>query len=109
MIAWTSPAPTVSDSPAMISLPSTSAWRSLISSMMRFLSCQTVLADTALERDAEQLSRLDRELHRQLLHHLAAEAVDDERHRVFLRDATAAAVEELVVADLAGRGLMLAL
>ncbi len=36
-----------------------------------------------------------------------AEAVDDHRHRVFLADATGAAVEQLVVGDLGGGGLVL--
>src|SRR5690606_35799458 len=36
-----------------------------------------------------------------------AEAVDDHRHRVLLADAAAAAIEQLVFADLGGRGLVL--
>src|SRR4051794_18795871 len=108
MMACTSPAPTVSDRPLMICLPSTSTWRSLISSIcdFRFLAAS---ADAALERDAQELPGLNGEFHGQLLHPLAAEAADDEGHRVLGRDAPAAAVEQLVVADLAGRGLVLAL
>src|SRR5690606_7548118 len=49
----------------------------------------------------------DRELHRQLAEDLLAEAVDDQRDRVLLGDAAAAAVEQLVLADLGGRGLVL--
>src|SRR6478736_4699778 len=108
MMAWTSPAPTRLDRPLMICLPATSTTRSLISSIIRsvFLAVST---HTAFERYAQQLPGLNREFHRQLLHHLAAEAADDEGHGVFLRDAAAAAVEQLVVADLAGGGLVLAL
>jgi hypothetical protein len=42
-------------------------------------------ADAPFEADLQQLLRLHRELHRQLLQHLAAEAVDDEADRVLLR------------------------
>src|SRR5215213_9919533 len=92
MMACTSPAPTVSERPLMICLPATSTWRSLISSIFdfRFLSAS---AHAALERDAQKLPGLDGEFHGQLLHHLAAEAADDEGHRVLGRDAAAAAVE----------------
>src|SRR5690606_27476912 len=45
--------------------------------------------------------------HRQLAEDLLAEAVDDHRHRVLLADAARAAVEQLVVADLGGAGLVL--
>ena len=38
--------------------------------------------DAAFEADAEQFLRLDGELHRQLLQHFLAEAVDDQRDRV---------------------------
>src|SRR3712207_5329026 len=111
MIACTSPGPTASERPLMIFLPSTLTCRSLISSMtirsLPILGCGS--ADAAFKGDAEELPGLDRELHRQLLHHLAAEAVDDERHRVLLGDAAGAAVEELVVADIARGRLVLAL
>ena len=50
--------------------------------------------------------RLDRELHRQLLEHLAAEAVDDHGHRVLFGDPPLAAVEQLVLADLRRRRLV---
>ena len=55
----------------------------------------------------KQVLRFDRELHRQLLEHRLAEAVDDHVHRVLLRDPAAAAIEELVVGDLRGRRLVL--
>src|SRR5215472_15061072 len=64
-------------------------------------------ADTAFQADADQLLRLDRELHRQLLQDLLAEAVDDQRYSIFGRQAALAAVEELVVADLRRRRLVL--
>jgi hypothetical protein len=51
--------------------------------------------------------RFHRELHRQLLEHLLAEAVDDHRHRVLGGRCRAAAVEQLVLADLRGGGLVL--
>src|SRR5262245_11804689 len=108
MMACTSPAPTVSDRPSMICLPSTSAWRSLISSIITS-GCPIGSADAAFEGDAQKFAGLDGEFHRQLFHHLAAEAADDQRHRILGREATTAAVEQLIVADLAGRGLVLAL
>src|SRR5690606_19836494 len=49
----------------------------------------------------------DRELHRQLAEDLLAETVDDQRDRVLLGDAARAAVEQLVLADLGGGGLVL--
>ena len=51
--------------------------------------------------------RLDREFHGQLLHHLLAEAVDDQPDRVLVGKAALAAVEQLVLADLGGGRLML--
>src|SRR5690606_9415447 len=64
-------------------------------------------ADAAFERDFQQLLGLHRELHGQLAEDLLAEAVDDQRDRVLLGDAAAAAVEQLVLADLGGGGLVL--
>src|SRR3989304_1527554 len=61
------------------------------------------LADAPLEAHAEQLLRLDGELHGQLAEDLLAEAPDDQRDRVLHRDAALLAVENLVLADL-GRG-----
>src|SRR5690606_30266460 len=61
----------------------------------------------AFQRHFQQLLGLDRELHRQLAEDLLAEAIDDQRDRVLLRDAAAAAVEQLVIADLGGGGLVL--
>ena len=61
----------------------------------------------AFEADAEQLLRLDRELHRQLAEHFLAEAVDDHVDGVLGRDAALLAVEDLVLADLRRRRLVL--
>jgi hypothetical protein len=57
-------------------------------------------ADAPFETDADEFLRFDRELHRQLLQHLAAEAVDDHRDGLLLRQAALQAVEQLIVADL---------
>src|SRR5437764_9302036 len=64
-------------------------------------------ADTALEAHRQQLLRLDGELHRQLLQHFLAKTVDDQRQRILIREAALAAVEQLVLADLRGRRLVL--
>ena len=65
------------------------------------------LTDAAFEANGEKLLRLDRELHRQLLQHLFAKTIDDERQRVFPREAALVAIEYLVVADLRRRRLVL--
>ncbi|KIU01712.1 hypothetical protein QU38_00215, partial [Staphylococcus aureus] len=65
------------------------------------------ITHAAFERDRDQLLRLDRELHRQLLQHVLDEAVDHQRHRFFLRQATLHAVEQHVLGDLRGGGLVL--
>src|SRR4051794_10909916 len=98
MIAWTSPGLTVSDSPFKISFVPTFAFRSVTFSM---------LADAPFETDVQKLVRFHGELDRQLLEDLFAEAVDDHAHRVLARQPAAAAVEELVLADLRGGGLVL--
>src|SRR5262249_11164935 len=46
----------------------------------------TTLTDAPLQADRDQLLRLDRELHRELLQHVFDEAVDDERDRLLLRE-----------------------
>ena len=63
---------TVSVRPFRIGLPATVAWR---------FSILQHLTDAPFQTDPEQLLRLDRELHRQLLQHFAGEAVDDQRDR----------------------------
>src|SRR5690606_34501409 len=103
--------------PLRISRPATLAWRLSIFSMwvssighagrpvVVWLPVRS--ADRTFQAHFEQLLGLDRELHRQLAEHLLAEAVDDQAHRILLRDAAAAAVEQLVVGDLGGGGLVL--
>jgi len=66
-----------------------------------------VLSDASFQAHAQQLLRLDGELHRQLAEDLLAEAVHDHVDRVLERDAALLAVEELVLADLRGRCLVL--
>src|SRR5947207_4307660 len=67
----------------------------------------STLTDASFEGDAKQLLRLHRELHRQLLEHLAAEAAYDHRHCVLGAQSPLLAVEDLVLADLRCRSLML--
>ena len=64
-------------------------------------------SDRSFQADGEQILRLDRELHRQLLEHGLAEAADDHVHGILAVDAALQAVEELVVADLRGARLVL--
>ena len=65
------------------------------------------LSHCSLKRDAEQLLCLDGELHGQLVKDVLGVAVDDEPNGFLLGDAPLLTVEELVLADLGGRGLML--
>src|SRR5215208_3459050 len=90
--------------PRKISLPSTVACKSRISSTV-YVSEN--LTDAVLKLHAEQALGLDGELHRQLAEHVLAEAVDDERDGVLLRDAALLEVEELLLADARGRRLVL--
>src|SRR5262245_21294087 len=103
MMACTSPAFTARSMPRRISWPAALTWRFRMSSMCSPLS----LSDAAFETHAQELLCLDSELHRQLAEDLLAKAADDHRHCIFGRDAALLAVEELVVADLRDRGLML--
>src|SRR5262245_66519689 len=52
------------------------------------------------QTDRDQLLRLDREFHRQLLQHVLDEAVDHQRHRFFLGEAALHAVEQRVLGTL---------
>src|SRR5271169_4441677 len=84
MMAWTSPWFTTSESPWRISRSSTRTFRSLTSSngitFFRFSSVflvlrsaegeDDVLTHAAFQRDRDQLLRLDRKFHRQLLQHV---------------------------------------
>src|SRR5689334_16018321 len=94
MIAWTSPARSVRSTPFKISFPATATRRPFTSSKL------FPLANASLQADPEQPGGFDRELHRQLLEHFLAEAVDDHRHRVFGRQTALALIEDLVFADL---------
>src|SRR5881394_3141856 len=67
----------------------------------------STLTDASFEGDAKQLLRLHRELHRQLLEHLAAEAAYDHRHCVLGAQPALLAVEDLVLADLRRRRFVL--
>src|SRR6478672_6248786 len=103
MIACTSPAATESEIPRRMSRSPALAYRSFISSTKRqsFESRGAAgSTDAALERDAEELLRLERELHRELLEHVLAESGDDHRHGVLLRDAALREIEDLILADL---------
>src|SRR5262245_10398119 len=101
MIACSSPAWSTRSMPLRIGFSSTRTCRLRISSIG--------LANATLQADAEELLRLDCELHRQLAEDLATEAVDDHRHRVLGRDPALLAVEDLVLADLRHRRLVLEL
>src|SRR5688572_15241800 len=103
MIACTWPGMTSSERPLRMSRPAMRTWRLSIFNMFCLLPGST---DRAFERDFQQLLRFHRELHRQLAEDGLAEAVDDHRHRVLLGDAAAAAVEQLVVADLRRGGFV---
>src|SRR5262245_35336986 len=85
--------------PRRISRPSTPACR------LRMLSM--TLPDAAFEAYVQQPRGLDRELHGQVAEDLLAESVHDHRHRVLARQPALLAVEELLLADLPGRGLVL--
>mmetsp|Transcript_18800 Transcript_18800/g.52716 ORF Transcript_18800/g.52716 Transcript_18800/m.52716 type:complete len:373 (-) Transcript_18800:1052-2170(-) len=65
------------------------------------------LAHSALELQAHELVHLGSKLKRQLIEHLPAEARDDGAHRLLLVNASLLEVEELVLTNLAGTGLML--
>src|SRR3990172_1770590 len=64
-------------------------------------------ANTALQRDAQQFLRLDGEFHRQLPEDLPAEPAHNQVDRLVCGQPALAAVEELVVANLRRRRLVL--
>src|SRR6516162_2064917 len=108
MIACTSPGFTKRSIPRRISRPSASrACRLRISSIGAAVVITLPSTDAAFEAHGEQLLRLDCEFHRQLLEHLLAKAVDNQRDRILGAQTTLAAIEELIVADLRGRRLVL--
>src|SRR5881392_3478168 len=107
MTACTSPALMVRSTPLRICLPSTPAWRFLISRMgwlsvinLRKIVPAGALSHAPLEAHPEQFLRLHRKFHREFLEHLLAEAVHDHVHRVLRGDAPLVAIENLVLADL---------
>src|SRR5271170_5092695 len=117
-MACTSPALTVRLSPLRISLPSISTCKSLTSSngieppylsfdLHFFRDRGPDLSDRALQADRDQLLRLDREFHRQLLQHVLDEAIDYERGRFLRRQTALAAIEQHFFRNLRGRGLVL--
>src|SRR5277367_5776925 len=59
-----------------------------------------VLSNRALERDRDQLLRLDRELHRQLLQHVLDKAVDDKADGLLLAQPALDAIEQHVLGNL---------
>src|SRR5580698_10000547 len=61
----------------------------------------------SFQADRQQILRLDRELHRQLLEYGAAEAADNHVDRVLGADAALLTVEQLLLADARGAGLVL--
>src|SRR5688500_14950698 len=109
MIACTSPGRTARSTPRRIGLPPTVACRSFTSSITGPSTPPTARrsANAALQADAEQLLRLHRELHGQLLEHLLAEAVHDHVDGVLRGETALLEVEDLVLADLRGGGLVL--
>src|SRR5689334_23479010 len=101
MIAWTSPAGTWSVSPFRISRSPIRACR------FSMLNIRTSSTHRAFEAHVQQVLRLDGEFHRQFLEDLAAEAVHDHVDGVLFREPALPAVEELVLADLRRRRLVL--
>src|ERR1700722_16253219 len=105
MMACTSPAFTVRLTPFSISLPATRAVKSEISS--KIVLSSTVLTDGSFQAHTEQILRLDREFHRQLLEHDFAEAAHDHVDRVLGGDSPLQAVKQLILANLGSAGLVL--
>src|ERR1700733_15740208 len=105
MMACTSPAFTVRLTPFRISFPATRADRSEISSKIVLYS--TVLTDGSFQAHTEQILCLYREFHRQFLEHDFAEAADNHIDRILGGNSPLQAVEQLVLADFRGAGLVL--
>src|SRR6266700_7341634 len=93
MIACTSPSRIVRSTPFRISLPATATRSPLTSSRGLFL------ANASLQTDPEQPRGFDGELHRQLLEHFLAEAVDDHRDRILGGQAALTQIKDLILAD----------
>src|SRR6185437_8993265 len=112
MMACTSPLFTVIESPWRISRSSTRTCRFLTSSnailIVPFCVMPRVaarpplgeaLSDRSFQRDRDQLLRLDRELHRQLLQHVLDKAIDHETDGLFLRQPALHAIEQHVLGN----------
>src|SRR5947207_746814 len=65
------------------------------------------LSNRTFQRDRDQLLRLNREFHRQLLQHVLHKAVDDEADGFFLAETALDAVEQHVLGDLRRRRFVL--
>src|SRR5208282_2804654 len=109
MIAASSPALTERFSPPRIGWPWTETLRFLTSSirpgptyLLSFerIGARTPSSDAAFEADCDQLLRLDRKLHRQLLQDIADESVDDQRRRLLRRQSPLQAIEKLLLRHL---------
>src|ERR1700722_2206652 len=65
------------------------------------------LPDRTFQRDRDQLLCLDREFHRQLLQHVLDETVDHQADGFLLTEPALHAVEQYVLGNLRGGGLVL--
>src|SRR3984893_14289844 len=65
------------------------------------------LSDTTFQFQSQQTLRFNCELHWQLQENVFAEAIDDQRNRIFLRDAALLQVEKLFFANLRSRSFVL--
>jgi hypothetical protein len=90
MIAWTSPGLMVSDRPLRIGLSATVA-----------------SPDAPFKADAQQLLRFHREFHRQLLSTSRAKPLTISATALPASSPRCMGIEQLIVADLAGGGLVL--
>src|SRR6266568_5005954 len=113
MMAWISPASTLRSRPWRIFRPAISARRPRISrsgvigNCLRYMVDTASSSDAAFQRDRNQLLRLDREFHRQLLQHVLDEAIDDKADGFFLAQSALHAVEQHVLGYFRGGRLML--
>ncbi|MBN9341996.1 MAG: FAD-dependent monooxygenase, partial [Comamonadaceae bacterium] len=77
----------------------------------RFLSCGLMPAlastDGAFQRHRQQRLGFERELHRQFVDHVLAEAADDQRYRFLRIDAALLAIEQPLFRNARGAGLVL--
>src|SRR5207244_12474782 len=99
LMACTWPASIERSIPRRISRPPPVTCRLTISSIG--------LANAALQRDAQELLRFHGELHRQLSKDFTAEAAHDQVDGVLARHAALPAIEDLILADLRRRRLVL--